>query len=323
MKPHAVPTLVISLDFEMFWGVSDSKSIDGYGENIKGEWEAVPAMLGLFKRYGVHATWATVGMLMCKDFKEWNELRPSHMAVYERESLSTYSLGVLAQEFPRLFFGRPLVEQILSTEGQELASHSYSHFYGAEKGASIESFNADIDCSRAIFGEYGVRPTSFIFPRNQVRNEYLSVLLEAGFTSYRGNQENWLYKHGSSAPGKSLGRVLRLADDYLPLTGSHIFKLNTAMRNPALVNIPASRFLRSSRGFSAIDCFHMLRVKKGMTDAARTGGIFHLWWHPHNFGLRTEINLKNLECILRHYSMLNHLFGMRSLNMNELSQECR
>jgi peptidoglycan/xylan/chitin deacetylase (PgdA/CDA1 family) len=319
---NAVPTLVISLDFELFWGVADSKTIDGYGKNIEGVWEAVPAMLALFRRYDVHVTWATVGMLMCKDFKHWNELRPSQIATYERESLSAYSLAGLAQEFPKLFFGRPLVEQILSTDGQELASHSYSHFYSGENGANIKSFVADMDCNRIIFDELGVQPTSFVFPRNQVREEYLSALSAAGFTAYRGNQEHRLYRHGSSAPRGSCGRFMRFADDYLPLTGSHAFKLRTDMRTSGLLNVPASRFFRPSRGVAAIDRFHLWRVKGGMLDAARTGGIFHLWWHPHNFGSKTEINLKNLESILRYYSSLNQLYGMRSLSMSELAQQC-
>lgn len=43
-----MPVLVISLDFELFWGVVDSRTIENYGANIEGEWQAVPAMLGSF-----------------------------------------------------------------------------------------------------------------------------------------------------------------------------------------------------------------------------------------------------------------------------------
>lgn len=69
--------LVISLDFELFWGVAESRSIAGYRSNIEGEWEAIPKMLGLFQRCGIRATWATVGMLMCRDYSQWREIRPS------------------------------------------------------------------------------------------------------------------------------------------------------------------------------------------------------------------------------------------------------
>ena len=101
-----MPVFVISLDFELFWGVTDSRSIENYGANIEGEWQAVPSMLALFKQYGIRATWATVGMLMCKDYKQWCDLRPSIMPSYECEFRSTYTVAHLAHDFPRLFFLR-------------------------------------------------------------------------------------------------------------------------------------------------------------------------------------------------------------------------
>ena len=35
---------VISLDFELFWGVADTQTIAGYGPNVLGEWQAVPLL---------------------------------------------------------------------------------------------------------------------------------------------------------------------------------------------------------------------------------------------------------------------------------------
>ena len=152
--------LVISLDFEFFWGMIGSGTIQSYGAKVEGEWRAVPAMIALFEQYDVHATWATVGMLMCKDYKQWCALRPSVMPTYERKSYSTYSVAALARDFPELFFARPLVDQILATDGQELASHTYSHFYCGEVGTTVEQFAADLKCAQAIFDECGVEPTS-------------------------------------------------------------------------------------------------------------------------------------------------------------------
>ena len=79
---YDMSALVISLDFELFWGVTDSKTIENYGANVEGVWQSVPGILKLFKEYGIHATWATVGMLMCKDYKQWCDLRPSVMPTY-------------------------------------------------------------------------------------------------------------------------------------------------------------------------------------------------------------------------------------------------
>lgn len=314
-----MPKLVISLDFEMFWGVTDSKTIESYGKNVEGEWNAIPALLALFKKYDIHATWATVGMLMCKDYKHWCDMRPSNIAIYKRDGLSTYSFSTLARDYPRLFFGRPLVEKILATNGQELASHSYSHFYAGEHGVTVQNFAADVDCNRIIFDEMGVhQPTSFVFPRNQVSEECFSVLSAAGFKAYRGNQPHWVYSQGSNGSSDFFGRLLRLTNDYIPLTGNHATKLQKNIKDSGMLNIPASRFLRPSSKSKILDFFHINLIKRGMLEAAKNKQVFHLWWHPHNFGARTEVCLMNLENILIYYRSLNHDYGMRSCSMHEL-----
>jgi len=49
-------SFLISLDFELFWGMRDKTSIRSYGPNILGVRAAIPAMLELFRRYQVRAT---------------------------------------------------------------------------------------------------------------------------------------------------------------------------------------------------------------------------------------------------------------------------
>ena len=312
--------LVISLDFELFWGVTDSRTIDNYGANIAGEWQAIPAILALFKKYEIHATWATVGMLMNKDFKQWSDLRPSDMPTYTRKFPSTYSISALVQDYPKLFFAPALVEQILATDGQELASHTYSHFFCGEAGVTIEQFIADLDCVKIIFAEYGVKPTSMVFPRNQIRDEYLHAILDARFTVYRGNQ----YEHLSQdlflkfQLYRTTWRALRFVDSYLPLTGNHLSSLPNGTPKGQLLNIPASKFLRPASKYPLLDRMQINKVKSGMLGAAKTNGVFHLWWHPHNFGQCTEANLKNLEELLKYYQTLSQKYGMRSLSLKEL-----
>jgi hypothetical protein len=314
------PALVISLDFEMFWGMFDSKTIDDYGANIEGEWQAVPAILNLFKRYGIHATWATVGMLMCKDYRQWYYLRPRAMPTYSRgDNLSTYSATEQAKEHPSLFFGLPLVEQILATEGQELGSHTYSHFYCGEPGVTTEQFSADMECQQAMFFENGVKATSLVFPRNQVLMDYLDIASAGGTTSYRGNQEHWIYRDGHFVPFGYAGRLVRKADGYFSMSGKHVAYLDNVTPSKKLVNVPASMFLQPTLGNRVLDTLHLNRVKKGMLAAAKTGGVFHLWWHPHNFGTNLKRNLENLESILQFYFLLAEKYAMQSMSMSGIA----
>ncbi len=320
-----MPALVISLDFELFWGVSESRTIESYGENISGVWQAVPAMLKLFERYGIHATWATVGMLMCKDFKQWSDFRPDLMPTYGRKECSTYSVAELARKFPTLFFAPPLVEQILATPGQELGSHTYSHFYCSEKDTTAAQFAADMDCAKRIFDSYNVKPSSFVFPRNQICEAYMDMLSAAGFTAYRGNQDHWIYRNGHLAPVAfgSLRRLMRIGDTYFPVTGNHTSSWPTDISQDQLINLPASRFLRPVSSYSTVNELQMHWIMRGMKEAAMTERIFHLWWHPHNFGRNTEENLNNLEKLLMYYRELNNQYGMMSLSMKDVDQLCR
>ena len=56
-----------------------------------------------------------------------------------------------------------------------------------------------------------------------------------------------------------------------------------------------------------------------MRKAARKETVYHLWWHPHNFGSNQAENLANLEKLLKHFKELNLKYGMASLTMSEIS----
>ena len=64
------PEFMVSLDFELLWGVRDHADRDSYGRNVLGGREAIPRMLDLFAAHEIHATWATVGMLFCESRDE-------------------------------------------------------------------------------------------------------------------------------------------------------------------------------------------------------------------------------------------------------------
>jgi hypothetical protein len=257
---------------------------------------------------------------MCKDYRQWCERTPSVLPTYSKSSVSTYSASTLAREYPKLFFARPLVEEILQTEYQELASHTYSHFYCGESGATTQQFSADMACQRDIFSEYAAKIESFVFPRNQIRANYVELLAENGILAYRGNQSHSLYHDGYFLPSSPLQRVFRKIDGYVSLTGEHVSYPDRNITLGQPMNIPASRFLFRATGIDFLDKVHLSRVKNGMLEAAKSGGTFHLWWHPHNFGVDTERNLDNLKVILDFYLFLAEKYGMQNMTMSEFAK---
>lgn len=310
-------SFVISLDFELFWGVTDSKSLKAYKRNISGEWDAIPRILNLFKMHRINSTWACVGMAMCRDYAHWNSIRPEQLPTYEDQRLSAYSYASLAMENPTLFFGRSLVDRIVQTPGQEIAGHSYSHFYCNAPGASAMQFSYDLDCAGHIASDIGLKLSSFVFPRNQYGQDSLDVLVEHGYRVYRGNPQNSLYANGHHVPGGLLGKFCRFADSYIPLTGSLISNSSDAN---ALANCPASFFLRPwSPCTNILEPLRLQRLKNSMLAAAQSGGVFHIWWHPHNFGINIDENLSVLNQLIDYYRILRDRYGMQSLCMRDFS----
>jgi hypothetical protein len=57
-----------------------------------------------------------------------------------------------------------------------------------------------------------------------------------------------------------------------------------------------------------------------MDTAAKSGRTFHLWWHPHNFGVHLEENMAVLTSIAEHYIKLNRETDWPSLTMAEVAE---
>ena len=309
---------VVSLDFELFWGVCDTQTVAGYGPHVMGARAAIPRLLALFRQHRLKATWATVGMIMCRNYAQWRDSRPRELPGYARTGISPYSMESIVRQHADLFFARHLVEHILATDGQELATHTYSHFYCKETGVTTRQFAADLDHAQGMAADIGAKVRSIVMPRNQIAPDFLSVLPKAGIEVYRGNQAHWLYRNGNDVIGGIAGRAVRFADACLPLSGQRTVE---AQRQGALVNLPASAFLYpwSSRR-PWLSALRLHRLKREMTDAARTGKVFHLWWHPHNFGLALDDNLMLLEAILGHFHHLSDVYGMQNWCMADFAR---
>ena len=79
---------VISLDFELLWGVRDKRTIADYGANIRGVRQVVPALLDLFAERNIACTWATVGLLFFATNRAMRAALPARKPRYaDRASL--------------------------------------------------------------------------------------------------------------------------------------------------------------------------------------------------------------------------------------------
>lgn len=315
--------LVISLDFEIYWGVRDAVELDDYKPHLLGVQKVIPLLLKIFETYKIKATFATVGFLFFKKKEELLKNIPLQIPQYQNLKLSPYNghfncVGADENTDP-LHFASELILQIKEAN-QEIGSHTFSHYYCLEKGQTGKEFKADLMCAKKVAQEKGIELKSFVFPRNQYNKEYIDICQEMGFISFRGNEKSRIFSSESFASGFIIRRLFRLLDSYYNLSGHNCYSLEE-IKSDGITNIPSGRFLRPvSKRLKLFENLRLKRIEDSMTYAAQKGLVYHLWWHPHNFGADVSNNFSFLEKILVHYSQLNEKYDFESVSMQGLSK---
>ena len=321
MNNHSNDTgaFVISLDYELLWGVWDVTSKEKYGAHILGVQQVIPALLNLFETHNIKATFATVGILFDKDKEELAGFIPAKKPTYSNPEYNVYLkefalMGNNEHDDP-YHFGYTLFE-MLRQSPHETATHTFSHYFCLEEGQTAEEFDADIKAAKKIATANNIHISSLVFPRNQINEKYLPVLATNGINVYRGNPESWIYKPRKFSAEVPFIRLCRLLDTYLPVSGNNTFPL--VKTNALPVNIPASRFLKPyNKNLAWLEKLKLKRIMNEMTYAAKKKELYHLWWHPHNFGINIKENMENLAVLLNHYQLLHANYGFTNLTMKE------
>ncbi|HLV14387.1 MAG TPA: polysaccharide deacetylase family protein [Xanthomarina sp.] len=313
---------VISLDFELHWGVFDKRSISDYQENLENVKLVVPRLLKMADDYNIKFTFATVGFLFAENKAELLENSPKLLPSYTNPKFSPYNIleGIGYDETDDQYhYASTLIDQIKKTNKHEIGTHTYSHYYCLEDGQTEEQFEADLVAAMTIAKKKNISIKSIAFPRNQVKPAYLYTCKKHGITAYRGIEKHKIYNTLDKDYKKKHTRALRLLDAYFKISGYNTYKISEINKERGLVNIPSSCFLRPySKSLRHLDTFRISRVKKAMSYAAKNNEIYHLWWHPHNFGTHMNENFSALESIFDHYLKLNNEFHFKNVTMQEL-----
>ena len=309
--------LVISLDFELLWGVFDVVDQATKREYFNNTRKVIPQVLELFNKNGIHCTWATVGMLFNEDWEEWKKNIPSKIPNYSKNKLSAYNFGqqIASADTEELCFAPELIKLVMQTPGQELGTHTYSHYYCLEEGQNEEVFKQDLKMSKEKAERFGIAIKSLVFPRNQLKETYLKICFEYGIENVRSNPDSWYWKDVTSE--NLLSKIGRTGDAYLNF-GKKSYGIRDLERKQDLpLKQKASRFLRPMENW-LLRKLKLRRIFTEMELAARKKEIYHLWWHPHNFGEHPEESLEDLKHIIAHYVGLREKYGFTSLNMAEV-----
>lgn len=313
--------LVISLDFEMYWGLADCVDADKWEPINRKIYDVVPRLLNLFEKYEVHATWATVGGLMCNGWDEFYSYLPKPYAPQTAVLLNNLE-GISQQgmvDLDRMLFAPELVEMVHSRQGQEIGTHTYSHFYCDDETSTPEQFEMELNAAQRIAFAKGYPFKAAVFPRNQVSEEYSNIVKKSDLLCYRGIESGWIAKIKEKLG--PIGSAIWYADNYFPLQSSCSYSVEEAAFLNSN-NIRNSRFFKPFRPrYKAFEQLKLKRYFKEMEFAAQNGEVYHMYWHPHNFAENTEINFFQMEKLLLWYEELKEQYGMQSMNMSEVCAE--
>jgi hypothetical protein len=324
---------VLSLDFEKHWGVFDERSVESYKTNLENVDAVISKLLELADNYNIKLTFATVGFLFAENKDELIKFSPKLKPTYTNTKRSPYHLintiGNDEQDDP-FHYALSSIKKIKANGKHEISTHTFCHYYCHEKGQTVEQFEEDLKSSIAIAKSKGIDIESIVFPRNMIRPDketdktYLDTCYKHQIISYRGKEKVFFQNIHTRKFYKNwyLFKILRLADSYLNISGFNTYKVKSLYKNEGPLNLPSSRFLRPySKALNFLEPLKIRRIKKAMKYAAMHNEMFHLWFHPHNFGANMNENFLNLEKIFEFHKALNLEYNFKSETMSSLTKK--
>lgn len=99
-----------------------------YQDHVLGGRKAIPGLLALFQKYGIHATWATVGYLFAGSAQEAASFFPEEALrpTYDDPALNSYAeFSKIGETDAPCFFAPSLIDLVAGTPGQEIGSHTF------------------------------------------------------------------------------------------------------------------------------------------------------------------------------------------------------
>ena len=301
------PSVVLSFDFEMRWGVHHlyGLEIDAYRENLENCRPAVLGMLTFLEERGLRATWATVGALGLNSWDEYFTLAPPP----PRYINSIFAIKRKYAEIDpagKLHFAPDLITKIINTKGQELGSHSFSHILFGEPGVTANDLLVDLTAVNNLFlNKFGKEPTSLVYPCNQYK--FTDLLSQVGIKQWRGPEIGWFFDCNSQKENTLLPRALRLVDSVNPFSSRDSYPEGEMLRASLFVRFTLPEPLWS---------LHLAVIKNELSNL-KSGSVIHLWWHPHNLGFNLSQRLKRASQLFDLIAELCQRSKLVSKNMSD------
>lgn len=318
MAKDTCGTMVLSLDLELAWGRFDKLPVSTLETQSAEERKQIKRLLALLDSYEIPATWAVVGHLMLdscsrdRDGQAHSDVSPHARYSWFPVDWYCFDPCTNAPSAPG-WYAPDIVEWIRRARVRhEVGSHSFGHIYYGDPECTPPVALADLKAALEAATRKGITLRSFVFPRNQVG--HLEVLKSSGLRAYRG-AEPPLIHFGKGA----LKKVVHFLDQLFAL---HPRPVRAEEVLPGLWNIPGNHFFMARDGIRKYIpiASRVLKGKRGIDRAVKTGQLYHLWFHPFNLNFDSDMMLSGLEEIFSYARRMREKGLLDILTMDEYAR---
>lgn len=251
--------VAITFDFELGWGAIENgvwrvRESRGVYDNLRA---IIPKILRLLTEYEIPITWATVAGMIDPNVRDNLEHLPGQI----RET----TMDSLKHGRESTFDARDLIDLVLATRYQKLASHSYSHVRFTHPGVNEHFIKSEMALCADVWKQKGQDVDTFVFPQNQ--EGFYGVLSNHGIVKARGAEK-------TSQPRSLIGRVWDNLSRPPPVSYSK-------MKNGVELQT-GSLLYKASPGMEVRLPLLDWQLSRGLSSASATGGTFHIYNHPFN-----------------------------------------
>lgn len=259
---------ILSFDCEGKWGMADDAAMAS-NNPINGDslTKAYTQIFEILERHKIAATFALVG-LFAGGYEQYVDSRGELLDSEPHRDWLKVPERSFAAGFQDGWFYPELVNQIKARGNHEIASHSFTHLPLHNGGVAEKSFLTELKFVNQWKAQNSLELSTFIYPRNQIKFE--EQLSNFDFLGYRQcDIQNSAYAN----------RFQILQDECN--IGRKSDKHSVSTRPIA---IPPGTFLNWRHGPRRIipKWVTLKRWSNVLDHAVFSGGVAHLWLHPHN-----------------------------------------
>lgn len=259
---------ILSFDCEGKWGMADDAAMAS-NNPINGDslTKAYTQIFEILERHKIAATFALVG-LFAGGFEQYVDSRGELLDSEPHRDWLNVPERAFAAGFQDGWFYPELVNQIKARGNHEIASHSFTHLPLHNGGVAEKSFLTELKFVNQWKAQNSLELSTFVYPRNQIKFE--EQLSNFDFLGYRQcDIQNSAYAN----------RFQILQDECN--IGRKSDKHSVSTRPIA---IPPGTFLNWRHGPRRIipKWVTLKRWSNVLDHAVFSGGVAHLWLHPHN-----------------------------------------